>query len=393
MKLNNRSEEVSAVQFQFSIPSSVAFGQGSAMSVGHMVLGLEINKVFCIYDDGVKKTGIATDIVASLKTAGLDVVEWGGVVSNPTDVVVEEGARLAREAQAEVVVAVGGGSVIDAGKAICILLTNESPINQYDGINMVKTPSAPLIAIPTTAGTASEVTAFTVITNTIRLKKMVIGGQFVGAKYALVDPLLTVAMPPALTAATGMDALTHAVEAYVSKAASIPTDINALKAIELICRNLPEATEKGNNIEARTGMLLGSMLAGFAYNSALLGLAHSIAHPLSVHCGLPHSVTAAAVLPCVMEYNAVTVPERIREIGTAMGLDVKGLPEQEAVQRTISAVKALSRKIGIPTLKETGVARDLFERIATDALQEISTIFNPRDPDKEDVLNILEKAY
>jgi alcohol dehydrogenase len=274
------------VQFQFSLPSSVAFGQGSAMSAGHMVLGLEVSKVFCIYDDGVKKAGIAADIVASLKTAGLEVVEWGGVVSNPTDVVVEEGARLAREAQAEVVVAVGGGSVMDTGKAICILLTNESPINQYDGINMVKTPSAPLIAIPTTAGTASEVTAFSFVTDSVKLKKMIIGGQFVGARYALSDPLLTISMPPALTAATGMDALTHAVEAYVSKAASIPTDINALKAIELICRHLPEATGNGKNLEARTSMLLGSMLAGFAFNSAVLGLAHSIAHPLSVHCGL-----------------------------------------------------------------------------------------------------------
>jgi alcohol dehydrogenase len=381
------------VQFQFSLPSSVAFGQGSAMSAGHMVLGLEVSKVFCIYDDGVKKAGIAADIVASLKTAGLEVVEWGGVVSNPTDVVVEEGARLAREAQAEVVVAVGGGSVMDTGKAICILLTNESPINQYDGINMVKTPSAPLIAIPTTAGTASEVTAFSFVTDSVKLKKMIIGGQFVGARYALSDPLLTISMPPALTAATGMDALTHAVEAYVSKAASIPTDINALKAIELICRHLPEATGNGKNLEARTSMLLGSMLAGFAFNSAVLGLAHSIAHPLSVHCGLTVGVANAAVLPYVMEFNAVTVPEKIREIGTAMGLDVKSLSMQDAVQETIAAVKTLSRQIGIPTLKETGVPRDIFDRIASEAMKEINTIFNPRDPNKEDVLKILEKAY
>src|SRR5512136_882714 len=177
------------MQFQFNIPGSVAFGAGTAQSVGHVVLGLELTKVFCLYDAGVKKAGIAAGIVASLKDAGLEVVEWDGVVANPTDVVVEEGARLAREAGTEIVVAVGGGSVIDAGKAICILLTNESPIHQYDGINMVKTPTTPLVAIPTTAGTASEVTSFAIITDTLKQRKMVIGGQHIGAKYALIDPL------------------------------------------------------------------------------------------------------------------------------------------------------------------------------------------------------------
>jgi alcohol dehydrogenase len=222
---------------------------------------------------------------------------------------------------------------------------------------------------------------------------MVIGGQFVGARYALADPLLTMGMPSELTAATGMDALTHAIEAYVSKAASIPTDVNALKAIELIYHNLPRAIKDGMDLEARTNMLLGSMLAGFAFNSAVLGLAHSIAHPLSVHCGLPHGVANAALLPHVMEFNAVTVPERFREIGLAMGLDVKGLSALEAVQVTIDAVKTLFRQLGMPTLKETGVSRESFDRIAADAMAEISTIFNPRDPSKEEILEILEKAF
>ncbi len=381
------------MQFQFSLPSSVAFGQGTALSVGHMVLSLEVSKVFCVYDAGVKEAGIAAGIVDSLQTAGLEVVEWDGVGANATDAIVEEGARLARLAQAEVVVAVGGGNVLDTGKAICILLTNESPISLYDGMNMVKIPSAPLIAIPTTAGTASEVTAFSTITDTVKLKNMIIGGQFVGARYALIDPLLTAAMPPALTAASGMNALTHAIEAYVSKAASIPTDINALKAVELIFRNLPEATGNGKNLEARANMLLGSMLAGFAFNSAMLGLVHAIANPLNAHCGLPHDVASAAVLAPVMEFNAETVPEKIREIGMAMGLDIKGLPAREAVQLTIETIKTLSRRVGIPTLKEAGVSMDIFERVAADAIKEISAIFNPRDPKKEDILQILRQAY
>ncbi len=381
------------MQFHFSLPSSVTFAPGNAQTVGHLVLGLELKKVFCVYDEGVKSAGIAETIVSSLKAAKLDVVEWGSLVTNPSDVVVEEGARLAREATAEVVVAVGGGSVIDAGKAIAILMTNESPINQYEGINLVKNPGIPVIAVPTTAGTASEVTAFTVITDTARQTKMVIGGQNVGPRFALLDPLLTIGASPALTASTGMGAFSHAVEAYLSAAASVPTDINALKAIELISRSLPKAVENGADADARGDMLLGSMLAGFAYNSAILGLAHSISHPLCVHAGLPHGIANAAVLPHVMEYNGEVVPAKLRAVGFAMGLDLQGMEQQEAARRTVDAVKELSRRIGIPTLKEAGVSKDDFDRIAADALQEISTIFNPRKPGKDDVLAILEKAF
>jgi len=381
------------MQFQFSIPSSVAFAPGNAATVGHLLLGLEVKKVFCVYDLGIKKAGIADVVAASLRNAKLEVVEWDGVAPNPTEVIVEEGARKAREAGIEAIVAVGGGSTIDTGKAISILMTNESPITQYEGINMVKNPGIPVVAIPTTAGTASEVTAFTVVTDTAARKKLVIGGQNVGARFALMDPNMTRSVPPALTASTGMGALAHAVEAYLSVAASIPTDINALKAVEIIARNLPAAVENGDDMEARTAMLLGSMLAGFAYNSAVLGLAHSLSHPLNVHCGLPHGVANAAVLPYVMEYNGTAVPERIRAIGTAMGLDVAGLSAEEAVKATVTAVKQLSSRIGIPTLKEAGVSRDDFDAVAADALAEISTIFNPRHPSKEEVIAILDKAY
>jgi alcohol dehydrogenase len=377
------------MHFHFSIPSSVAFAPGTAETVGHLLLGFEVSKVLCIYDSGVKKAGHADTVLASLKSAKLEVTEWGAVQPNPTDELVEEGALLAKEAGVEAIVAVGGGSVIDAAKAVSILMTNESPINQYDGINLVKTPGIQVIAIPTTAGSASEVTSFTVITDTKLQKKMVIGGQNVGARVALIDPRLTISTPPALTASTGMGALAHAIEAYLSVANSIPTDINALKAIELIFRNLPEAVESGGNIDARTNTLLGSVLAGFAYNSAILGLAHSISHPLCV----PHGFANAAVLPYVMEYNGQAVPERIKDIGMAIGLDVKDLTPNDALPVTIDAVLQLSRRIGIPTLKELGASRDDFEKIALDSLKEISTIFNPRNPSKEDVIAILEKAF
>ncbi len=381
------------MHFHFSIPSSVAFAPGTAETVGHLLRGFEISKVLCIYDCEVKKAGIVDSVLASLKAAKLEVTEWGEVQPNPTDELVEKGAVLAKEAGVDAIVAVGGGSVIDAAKAVSILMTNESPINQYDGINLVKNPGIQVIAIPTTAGSASEVTSFTVITDTTLQKKMVIGGQNVGARVALLDPRLTVGAPPALTASTGMAAMAHAVEAYLSVANSIPTDINALKAIELIFHNLPEAVRNGTNLAARTNILLGSLLAGFAYNSAILGLAHSISHPLCVYSGISHGFANAAVLPYVMEYNGKAVPERIKDIGLAMGLDIKDLAPNDALPITIDAVLQLSRTIDIPTLKELGASRDDFEKIALDSLKEISTIFNPRNPSKEDVIAILEKAF
>ncbi len=379
------------MEFMYSIPSVVNFGNGASKKIGEMVLGFGAKKVYCVYDMGVQK--IAKEIVQTLKESGLTVVEYDGVLPNPPDTIVEEAAKTAKEANVDVLVAIGGGSSMDCAKAINILLTNPSPINQYDGLNLVKNPTKPLIAIPTTSGTGSEVTDFTIITDTTRLKKMVIGGQFVGATVALADPLLTVGLPPAVTAATGMDALTHAVEAYVSKGASIPTDVNALKAIALIAENLVEATNNGSDVEARTNMLLGSMMAGFAFNSAVLGLVHSIAHPLSVHCGLPHGVANACGLPYVMAYNAEAVPDKTIDIGAAMGLELQGLTKEAAVKKVIDAVKDLSEKVKIPTLKEAGVKKEQFDRIAEDALQEISTLFNPREASKEDILDILEKAY
>lgn len=381
------------MQFMFGIPSFVHFGEGVSQKLGETAAGMGAKKAFVVYDKGVKAAGIVDGLIASLKAAGVEAVEYDGVLPNPPDTQVEEAAAIARSADVDIIVAVGGGSSIDSAKAINILLTNPSPINQYDGINTVKAPGKPLIAIPTTAGTASEVTAFSIVTDTARKKKMVIGGQFVGATLALADPLLTVAMPPKITASTGLDALTHAIEAYVSKWAMIPTDVLALKAIELIRKNIVTATKNGSCVEARSAMLLGSMMAGFAFTNAVLGLVHSIAHPLSAHFNLPHGVANAIGLPYVMEYNMASAPARFRDIAVALGIDVTGMSDAAAAQAAVDLVKSLNKELEIPTLKECGITRDMFDLIAEDALKEVSTLFNPRDPSKEDILAILEKAY
>lgn len=381
------------MEFMFGIPTFVQFGSGVAKKTGEVAKELGAKKIFFVYDQGVKAAGLVDTVLTSLKNSDLDVMEYDGVLPNPPDTIIEEAATKAKEFNADVIVALGGGSSIDCAKAINILQTNPAPINQYDGINLVKNPTKPLIAIPTTAGTASEVTAFSIVTDTTKKKKMVIGGQFVGATMALVDPELTIGMPPAITASTGMDALTHAIEAYVSKAAMVPTDLFALKAIDLIYNNLVTATKNGKDIEARTNMLLGSMLAGYAFNSAVLGLVHSIAHPLSVHCGLPHGVANAVGLPFVMEFNGVEVPEKIKEIGLAMGLDVADMPADKAVVVTVEAIEKMSKELEIPKLRDLNVPKEMFDRLAEDALKEISTMFNPRDVSKTDVLQILERAY
>ncbi|MFP3886104.1 iron-containing alcohol dehydrogenase [Priestia filamentosa] len=383
------------MDFQFGIPSEAIFGSGSSKKIGGILEGLNAKKVLCVYDQGVKVAGIVDKVLTYLKVGSIDVIEFDHVLPNPPDTIVDEGAQLAKEENVDAIVAIGGGSAIDAAKAINILLTNPGPIHQYDGLNLVTNPTKPLVAVPTTSGTGSEVTSFTVITDTTELKKMVIGGQHCGANIALLDPDLTIGLPPSVTAATGMDALTHAIEAYVSKAASVPSDVNALKAIELIYNNLEKAYKSGSNIEARTNMLLGSMLAAYAFNSAVLGLVHAIAHPLSVHCGLAHGVANACGLPYVMKYNAEDekVQKRNKDIAKAMGLNVENLSNAEASEKAIEAVKKLSNALDIPTLEQVGVKREQFNQIAEDALKEIGMLFNPREATKEDVIRLLESAY
>lgn len=381
------------MEFMFSIPSLVHFAPGVSKKTGEIIAGMGLKKTLFVYDQGVKAAGLVDSVGQVLRDAGLDVTEYADVLPNPPDYIVEQAAEQARAAGIEAIVALGGGSSIDCAKAINILLTNPSPINQYDGIGLVTNPTRPLLAIPTTAGTASEVTAFTIITDTERKKKMVIGGPFVGATIAIADPELTFGLPPAITASTGMDALTHAIEAYVSKGAMLPTDINALKAIELIAQNIVRAFRNGQDLEARENMLLGSMLAGFAFNSAVLGLVHSIAHPLSVHCGLPHGVANACVLPHVMEYNIPASASRMKDIAVALGLDVSGLSDEAAASKAVERVKELNQELEIPTLCKLDVSKEQFDCLADDALKEISTLFNPRDPNKDDVLAILDKAY
>lgn len=384
------------MQFQFGIPSQVTFGAGSSKQVGEVLTNLAAKKVLCVYDQGVKSVGLVDVILKSLSDANLHVTEFDGVLPNPTEEVVEMGLKIAKQENVDAIVAVGGGSSIDVAKAINILLTNEGPISKYDGLNQVQVPGKLLIAIPTTSGTGSEVTGVTVVTNIEEKRKMVIAGRYCGADIALVDPELTIGLPPSVTAATGMDALTHAIEAYTSKIASIPSDVNALKAAGLIYNNIESAYKTGSDIEARENMLLGSMLAGYAFNSALLGVVHAIAHPLSVHCGLPHGVANACVLPFAMEYNLQDeqVQIKYKELAQAMGLEVEGLSAKEGAEKAVEAVKQLAIALDIPSLEKLGVRKDQLELLAQEALkEEVAMMTTPVDATKEDIVRILVNAF
>lgn len=382
------------MEFMFGIPSFVQFGPGVAKKAGEVAQGLGSRKVLLVYDKGVKSAGLADEVLKALQDSNLEVLEFDGVQPNPTDTLVENAAAMAREFQPDAIVALGGGSSIDCAKAINILQTNPSPINQYDGLNTVPNPTRPLIAIPTTAGTASEVTAFSIVTDTTRQKKMVIGGQFVGATIALVDPQMTLGMPSSITASTGMDALTHAIEAYVTTLLSNPiTDALALQAISLIGKWLRKAVANGADMEARDAMAYAEYLAGMAFNSAGLGIVHSMAHQPGSLLGKPHGVCNAICLPVVCEFNLMANAEKYAKVAETLGEDISGLNIMEAAEKAVVAIRRLSRDVGIPSgLGEIGVTEKDIPIMAENALKDVCTLFNPRTVKVEDIVELYKKA-
>ncbi|MCG8470493.1 MAG: iron-containing alcohol dehydrogenase [Desulfobacterales bacterium] len=381
------------MNFRFDLSPSIQFGDNSSKQVGELISLLHAKKVFCIYDPGVKAAGLVDGIIEQIRNTGAKVVAYGDVTSDPSSEIVEDAARIGKKEEVDALVAIGGGSAMDCAKAINILLTNDAPIFKYAGLNEVKRPVKPLIAIPTTSGTSSEVTAATVISDKKEKKKIVILGRHVGPSHALIDPLLTLGLPPAITAATGIDALTHAIESYTSVNASPVTEVHSLKAIELIVKNLPKAFENGNDKKARTQMMLACLHAGFAFGNADLGLVHTIAHPLGALCGISHGDANAAMLPFVLAFNADAVPEKTRDIAKAMGIETKGKSDKETAELAASKLKELQCQIGLKSLKKLGVSPSLFDTLAEDALKEGALQFNPKKPTKKEIISLLEMAF
>ncbi len=346
-------------------------------------------KALFVTDDVLVKIGLAQAVENILKEASLHYVTYSSVRQNPNTENVNEGLKLLQDNECDCIITLGGGSPQDCGKAVGILATNGGKIEDYEGVHMSKNKSLPIIAINTTAGTASEITINYVITDEKRKVKMVMVDKNCLVDIAVNDSKLMVNMPAGLTAATGMDALTHAVEAYVTAGAFEWSDTLALKAIELISSSLRDAVKDGQNIEARTKMAWGQFIAGQAFSNCGLGYVHSMAHQLGGMYDLPHGVCNAILLPIVEEYNAPVCGDKFRDIAEAMGVDTSGMSTEEANKAAIDAIKKLSADVGIPAgIKELGAKEEDFEVMAKNALADACAGGNPKQVNLEDTIEL-----
>jgi alcohol dehydrogenase class IV len=381
----------------FSIPSVLIFGSGASAQVGEECRGLGVRRGLIVTDEVLLKLGVLDNIKQALKQAKIQFAIYSGVFTEPTVEFVQEGLKSYRENGCDFLLAVGGGSAIDTAKAISVMVTNTGAIEDYQGANKIKEKGAPLIAIPTTAGTGSEVTQVTIITDTKRDIKMLIASPFLIPQQAIVDPLLTLSMPRGLTAATGIDALTHAVEAYVSVKAQPMSDIFALSAIELISGSLRQAWSNGNNREARGKTMLGALQAGIAFSNSSVALVHGMSRPIGAYFHVAHGVSNAALLSVVTEFSLMGNPERYARIAQAMGENIEGLTVLEAADLAAESITGLVEDIEIPSLPELGVDKEKLDKLAPqmaeDAIASGSPANNPRQATKEEIVELYKLAY
>jgi alcohol dehydrogenase len=379
--------------FGFFIPTVTLMGVGSHKELGSRVKALGGTRPLIVTDKGITKAGLTAKIADLVKQAGAEPVVFDETIPNPTDENVHAGLKAYQANKCDMIISLGGGSSHDCAKGVGIVATNGGKINDYEGIDKSTKPMPPFIAINTTAGTASEMTRFCIITDLSRKVKMAIVDWRVTPNIAINDPLLMAGMPAGLTAATGMDALTHAVEAYVSTIATPITDACAIKAIELIADNLRAAVANGGDMEARNNMAYAEYLAGMAFNNASLGHVHAMAHQLGGFYDLPHGVCNAILLPHVQRFNMIAKLDRFVDIAHALGEVVDGLSKREAAELALTAIQTLSADVGIPTgLAGLGVKEKDLETMAQNAQKDACGFTNPRCPSLQDVIGIYRAA-
>ena len=375
---------------QFFIPSRNLIGPGALDEGVAQIARLGFKKALIVTDQPLVSLGVAKLVADKLAAQGVASVVFDGVKPNPTVGNVNAGLAVLQESGADFVISLGGGSPHDAAKGIALVAANGGKIEDYEGLDKSAKPQLTLVAINTTAGTASEMTRFTIITDETRHVKMAIVDKHVTPYLSVNDPALMVGMPAALTAATGMDALTHAVEAYVSTAANPITDACAVKAIALIARFLPTAVAEPANAEAREQMAYAQFLAGMAFNNASLGYVHAMAHQLGGFYDLPHGVCNALLLPHVQAFNQRAAQTRLDEVGAilaANNADLAGLD-------VIAAIQKLAALVGIPkTLRELGVKEADFPTLADNAMKDVCGLTNPVQPNKAEVIGIFQAAF
>lgn len=386
--------------FEFYNPTRVVYGKGLASDFKAELDLLNIGKYFIVSDQAITDLGLSKKVADGLTSAGIEVT--GEFLQVPQDAEIKAVNACADEAKAsgaEGLVAVGGGSVIDTAKAANILICEGGDlVADHSGAHTLTRPLKPLVVIPTTAGTGSEVTLVAVVYDKENKVKMPFTDRFLLPSLAVLDPEMTLSMPPKLTASTAMDALTHAVEAYVDLQWSPISDALAAGAIELIFENIAQATEHGDDLEARGALLVGSNLAGIAFSHSMVGCVHSMAHAVGGLYRVPHGVANAILLPYGMEYNFDEVKHRFARLASIMGEDISGLSVDDAARKAIDAVRKLARtlnRIGtLPLrLREVGISVEDLPEIAEAAVMDGASFYNPREVVAEEILVHLKNAY
>lgn len=382
---------------EFITPAHMVVGSGALEQMGALCQKRGWTKALIVSDKIMAGLGLVAKVEELLGANGIASAAYTGVNTEPVVEYVQEGLQIYRENACDFVVAIGGGSPIDAAKAIAVLVTNAGSIEQYKGIGKLALPGVPLVAIPTTAGTGSEATLYTVITDQKTDVKMLIGSPYLMPTIAVVDPLLTISSPPGVTAATGVDALVHAIEAYVSVKRQPMTDIFCLSAIELISQNIRQAWSNGNNVEAREKMMLGALQAGIAFSNSSVALVHGMSRPIGAHFHIAHGVSNAALLAVVTQFSLIGDPVRYADVARAMGEQVAGLPVMDAADLAVRAIRRLVRDIKIPSLRQLGVERErlleLAPSMADAAIDSGSPANNPRKPTRQEIIELYQLAY
>ncbi len=378
--------------FAFKVPQNIEFGVGSLNKLPEILKANESDHVFLISDRGLERLGVVKRVQDIIEAGGMACTAFLDVVPNPTINVVNEATELYKTCGSTSIVALGGGSPLDVAKAVGILATYGGEITDYEGLNKVPGPIVPTIAIPTTAGTGSEATASSVITDEARNYKFSVISYETLPKYALLDPELIMTAPAFIAASVGIDALIHAIEAYLSRQASPFTDAMAEKAMELIGANLRRFVANRQDVEAASAMMVGSNFAGMAFAFARLGNVHAMSHPVSAYFHVAHGVANAVLLPTVMEYNALADNGRYEKIYHYICESNK-----EAIDFTpqllVDELKKLNADLNIPaSLSEVGVTADKIEEMATDAMKSANVLANPRQTSKEEMIELYKKA-
>lgn len=376
-------------------PSKVLFGVGSAGSVGAQTRKWGAKKAVIITDEGVLKANLADTVKASLTSEGLEVGVFDKVKSDPPSQVIDEATEFVRKNGYQLIIGLGGGSSLDVAKAASVMAVNEGSILDFSGVDLVPKKGLPQILIPTTAGTGSEVTRVVVVTDERDNTKKVVFSDFILPDIAIVDPALTLSMPPTVTVDTGIDALVHGIEAYVSINATPFSDILAIEAIRLIGENFLVTYAKGTNIESRSNMALAATLAGMAFTSAGLGAIHALGYPLDTEFGLSHGRSMALVLPYVLDYNKIGNLTKYAFIARAIKVNIEGLCMFKAAEELVIYTKRLLEILNVSTkLSDYGISKNDVPRLVAGAMKH-ARLFgpNPRDLTEKDVTNIYMSAF